>query len=72
MAITIRLTEEQELLLSEVMELTGQATKSKAILYMIENAKSIIKNDSSYRKIQRIEEEIEIKRKEIAKIKSNN
>ncbi|QYJ87856.1 hypothetical protein K0I73_09445 [Shewanella mesophila] len=39
MAITIRLNEKQEQQLQEAMKLTGEATKSKTILYLIENAK---------------------------------
>jgi uncharacterized protein (DUF1778 family) len=43
MEITIRLTDEQEKLLAEAMELTGEATKSKTVIYLIENAKKHIK-----------------------------
>lgn len=44
MAITLRLTDEQEQALERLMELTGQATKSKAILHMVENAEYYITN----------------------------
>jgi hypothetical protein len=71
MAITVRLTEEQETKLSELMKLVGKATKSGAIEYMIENGKEIIESESKFRKIKALEEEIKLKEKEIAKIKTS-
>lgn len=70
MAITLRLSEEQEAQLQVMMEQTGQATKSKAILYMIENSKEILKNDAAFRAIKGLEEEIKIAEKKIAKLKT--
>ncbi|MCT8866960.1 hypothetical protein [Shewanella xiamenensis] len=70
MAITLRLSEEQEVQLQEMMEQTGQATKSKAILYMIENSKEILKNDAAFRAIKTLEDEIKIAEKKIAKLKT--
>ncbi|MDH1316662.1 hypothetical protein N5C36_21570 [Shewanella xiamenensis] len=70
MAITLRLSEEQEAQLQEMMEQTGQATKSKAILYMIENSKEILKNDAAFRAIKTLEDEIKIAEKKIAKLKT--
>lgn len=70
MAITIRLTEEQEAQLQEMMEQTGQATKSKAILYMIERSKEILKNDAAFKAIKALEEQIKTAEKEIAKLKA--
>ncbi|MBB1477838.1 hypothetical protein [Shewanella sp. SG41-3] len=72
MAITIRLTEEQENLLDEAMVLTGQNTKSKFFLYMLENADSMVRNDSAFRQIKSIEEDIKIKEKMIKKLKTGN
>lgn len=70
MAITLRLSEVQEALLQEMMEQTGQATKSKAILYMIENSKEMLKNDAAFREIQSYEEDIKVIEKKIAKLKA--
>ncbi|MEL4302587.1 hypothetical protein ACE02Z_13360 [Shewanella xiamenensis] len=70
MAITLRLSDEQEVQLQEMMEQTGQATKSKAILYMIENSKEILKNDAAFRAIKTLEDEIKIAEKKIAKLKT--
>ncbi|AXH73365.1 MAG: NikA [Inoviridae sp.] len=72
MAITIRLTEEQENLLDKAMVLTGQNTKSKFFLYMLENADSMVRNDSAFRQIKSIEEDIKIKEKMIKKLKTGN
>lgn len=69
MAFTVRVTEEQEKQLDELMALTGQATKAGFVLYIIENGKEIMKNDSKFRRIKTLEEEIKLKEKEIAKIK---
>lgn len=48
MAITIRLTDEQETSLQKLMEATGQATKSKAIIYMIEHGVKLIEARQNY------------------------
>ena len=68
MAFTVRVTEEQEKQLDELMALTGQATKAGFVLYMIENGKEIMKNDSKFRQIKALEEEIKLKEKEISRI----
>jgi uncharacterized protein (DUF1778 family) len=70
MAITIRLTDEHEQLLEKTMILTGQSTKSKVFLYLLENAIDLIKHDSAFRQIKALEEEIAIKHKMIAKLKA--
>jgi uncharacterized protein (DUF1778 family) len=70
MAITIRLNEQQEQQMKEAMELTGQATKSKAVLYLIENAKDILKNDTAFKRIKAHEEDIKLLEKKIAKLKA--
>ena len=70
MAITIRLTEEHERLLEETMILTGQSTKSKVFLHLLENALSLIRNDSAFRQIKALEDEIAHKQKMIAKLKA--
>lgn len=70
MAITVRLSEQQEQQLQEAMVLTGQATKSKAILYLIENAKDILKNDEAFRCIKAHDEDIKLLEKKIAKLKA--
>lgn len=51
MAITIRLTDEQEKMLQRVMKQTEQATKSKAIIYMIENGEKLIKTRKEYNEL---------------------
>ncbi len=45
MAITIRLDEQQEILLGSFMENSGHATKSKSVLWLIENAERLIAAD---------------------------
>ncbi|WP_445945660.1 hypothetical protein [Shewanella sp.] len=70
MAITIRLTDEQERQLQEAMELTEQATKSKAVLYMIENSKELISSAIALKQIRQLESEIGAKEKMIAKLKT--
>lgn len=70
MAFTVRVTEEQEKQLDELMALTSQATKAGFVLYMIENGKEIMKNDNKFRRIKALEEEIKLKEKEIEKIKA--
>lgn len=44
MAITLRFTDEQEQTLARVLQLTGQSTKSKAIMFLIENAESLLES----------------------------
>ncbi|TVL11310.1 hypothetical protein AYI92_21075 [Shewanella xiamenensis] len=51
MALTIRLTDEQEEKLQKLMEATGEATKSKAIIYMIENGEKLIKARQEYNEL---------------------
>ncbi|MCU8107437.1 hypothetical protein L5M38_23385 [Shewanella sp. SM101] len=70
MAFTVRVTEDQEKRLEELMSITEQATKAGFVLYMIENGKEIIENDSKFRRVKGMEEEIKLKEKEIAKIKT--
>ncbi|MDI5854077.1 hypothetical protein [Shewanella xiamenensis] len=70
MAITVRLTEEQEEQLQDMMELLKQATKSGAIIYMIENSKEIIKNHQAFCEIKRLEAEVKELEKMIAKVKT--
>lgn len=70
MAFTVRVTEEQEKQLEELMSITEQATKAGFVLYIIENGKEIIKNDNKFRLIKALEEEVKLKEKEIAKIKT--
>jgi hypothetical protein len=70
MAITIRMTEQQEKLLEEAMQLTGEATKSKAVLYMIENSKELISSAIALKQIRQLESEINAKEKMIAKLKT--
>jgi hypothetical protein len=70
MAITIRMSEEQEKLLELTMELTGEKTKSKAILYLVENSKELIRNSNNFKKIKELEKEIKEKEKMMAKIKA--
>ncbi|AXQ65913.1 MAG: NikA [Inoviridae sp.] len=72
MAITIRLTEGQEKQLQEAMGLAGEATKSKAVLYLIENSKELIGSMRALKRIQELESEIKEKEKTIAKIKAGN
>lgn len=43
MAITLRLDDSQEQKLAELMEMTGNATKAKTIIYMIENGEALLK-----------------------------
>jgi hypothetical protein len=71
MAITIRLTDEQEIQLQTAMELTGQATKSKAVLYMIENSKELIGSTMAFKQIKKLEYEIETRKELIARLKEN-
>ena len=47
MAITIRLTEEQETTLESFMASSDNATKSKAVIWLIENAERLCKNDKT-------------------------
>lgn len=42
MAITIRLDDEQEEKLKKIMGMTNQATKSGAVIYMIENGEKLL------------------------------
>lgn len=70
MAFTVRVTEEQEKQLDELMELTGQATKAGFVLYMIEHSKEILKNDAAFKAIKALEEQIKNAEKEIAKLKA--
>ncbi|MDH0448717.1 hypothetical protein [Shewanella sp. GD04112] len=70
MAITVRLTEEQEKQLQDMMDLLKQATKSGAIIYMIENSKEIIKNHQAFCEIKRLEAEVKDLEKMIAKVKT--
>ncbi len=51
MALTIRLTDEQEEKLQKLMEATGEATKSKAIIYMIENGEKLIRTRQEYNEL---------------------
>jgi ABC-type phosphate/phosphonate transport system substrate-binding protein len=69
MAMVLRLNEEQEKKLEELMKEVGEATKSKAIIYMIENSKEILRNNKVYKEIVRLEEEIKETEKKIAKLK---
>ncbi|MCT8878646.1 hypothetical protein [Shewanella xiamenensis] len=69
MAMVLRLNEEQEKKLEELMKEVGEATKSKAIIYMIENSKEILRNNKVYKEIIRLEEEIKETEKKIAKLK---
>lgn len=70
MAFTVRVTEEQEKKLDELMELTGEATKAGFVLYIIENGKEIIKNDANFRRIKELEDEIKIIEIIIANLKA--
>ncbi|MEL4257703.1 hypothetical protein AAEH95_21545 [Shewanella xiamenensis] len=69
MAMVLRLNEEQEKKLEELMKEVGEATKSKAIIYMIENSKEILKNNKIYNEIVKLEEEIKEAERKIAKLK---
>lgn len=69
MAMVLRLNEEQEKKLEELMKEVGEATKSKAIIYMIENSKEILRNNRVYKEIVNLEEEIKEAEKKIAKLK---
>lgn len=69
MAMVLRLNEEQEKKLEELMKEVGEATKSKAIIYMIENSKEILKNNRVYKEIMQLEEEIREAEKKISKLK---
>jgi ABC-type phosphate/phosphonate transport system substrate-binding protein len=69
MAMVLRLNEEQEKKLEELMIEVGEATKSKAIIYMIENSKEILRNDRVYKEIVRLEKEIIETGKKIATLK---
>lgn len=69
MAMVLRLNEEQEKKLEELMKEVGEATKSKAIIYMIENSKEILRNNRVYKEIVRLEAEIIETGKKIATLK---
>jgi hypothetical protein len=47
MAITVRLTEEQELALESFMSKYDHNTKNKTILWLIENGERLCKNDET-------------------------
>ncbi|MGI2119410.1 hypothetical protein [Shewanella baltica] len=51
MAITLRLDDEQEEKLQKLMEAIGEATKSKAIIYMIENGEKLISIRKEYNEL---------------------
>lgn len=72
MVTTLRLDEAQEQQLQAVMTLTGNKTKAKAVTYLIENAESLLKNDAAFRAIKKLDEEIRIKQKMVAKLKAGN
>lgn len=69
---TLRLDDTQEDLLQAIMVSTGKKAKTKAIIYLIENADSLLKNDAAFRAIKKLDEEILIKQKMIAKLKAGN
>lgn len=69
MAMTLRLDEEQEKKLEELMKEVGEETKSKTIIYMIENSKEILKNNRIYKEILKLEEEIKEAEEKIKKLK---
>lgn len=69
MAMTLRLDEEQEKKLEELMKEVGEETKSKTIIYMIENSKEILKNNRVYKEILKLEEEIKEAEEKIKKLK---
>ncbi|MBP7662327.1 MAG: hypothetical protein KA770_00480 [Shewanella sp.] len=68
MAITVRLTEEQEEQLGELMKLTGKATKSGAVEYMIENGKDLIENNKRFCEIKKLEKEMVLIKETIAEL----
>jgi hypothetical protein len=70
MAITLRMTEQQEKQLEKAMQLTGEATKSKTVLYMIENSEELITSAMALKQIRQLESEIKDKEKMIAKLKT--
>jgi len=69
-AITLRLDDDQELLLKHAMDLTGTNTKTKAIFYLLEHAERLLKNDAAMREIRSLESEIKSNQRLIAKLKA--
>ncbi|MBO1271190.1 hypothetical protein J3L11_05940 [Shewanella sp. 4t3-1-2LB] len=57
LAITLRFTDEQEAALARVLELTGESTKSKAIIYLIEHAESLLSAERDLLQIRELSEE---------------
>ncbi len=52
MALPIRLTEEQEKQLSELMITTGKKTKNGCIVWLIENGKQLIEDAEKHKEIR--------------------
>lgn len=48
MAITLRLNDEQEEKLQKLMEWTGESTKSKTLIHMIENGEELLNKKHQY------------------------
>ncbi|WAX22041.1 hypothetical protein spd_00009 [Shewanella phage Dolos] len=72
MAMVLRLNEEQEAQLNELMKDIGEATKSKAIIYMIENSKEILKNHKAFIELKELEAEIKEAEKKIERLKNKS